>query len=71
VVRSILLALIKEPPEGYRIEPVYSEGGNRSYRYARRFTCAMLGRGRRWRWKMRRSKRAPATCSSASTWPPT
>jgi glycosyltransferase involved in cell wall biosynthesis len=42
VVRSILLALIKEPPPGFRIEPVYSEGGNRSYRYARRFTCGML-----------------------------
>ena len=43
VVRSIVLALIKAPPPGYRVEPVYSEGGNRSYRYARRFTCAMLG----------------------------
>ncbi len=43
VVRSIVLALIKEPPPGYRIEPVYSEGGNHCYRYARRFTCGMLG----------------------------
>ena len=43
VVRSIVLALVKEPPPGYRIEPVYSEGGNRAYRYARRFSCAMLG----------------------------
>jgi glycosyltransferase involved in cell wall biosynthesis len=42
VVRSIVLALIKEPPPGYRIEPVYSEGGNRPYRYARRFTSGML-----------------------------
>jgi glycosyltransferase involved in cell wall biosynthesis len=42
VVRSIVLALVKEPPPGYRIEPVYSEGGNRCYRYARRFTCTML-----------------------------
>jgi glycosyltransferase involved in cell wall biosynthesis len=42
VVRSIVLALIKDPPSGYRIEPVYSEGGNRPYRYARRFTCGML-----------------------------
>jgi glycosyltransferase involved in cell wall biosynthesis len=42
VVRSIVLALIKEPPPGYRIEPVYSEGGNHCYRYARRFTCGML-----------------------------
>ena len=43
VVRSIVLALVKAPPPGYRVEPVYSEGGNRPYRYARRFTCAMLG----------------------------
>ncbi len=43
VVRSIVLALVKEPPPGYRIEPVYSDGGNRPYRYARRFSCAMLG----------------------------
>jgi len=43
VVRSIVLALVKAPPPGYRIEPVYSEGGNRPYRYARRFTCTMLG----------------------------
>ncbi|MBB6135757.1 glycosyltransferase involved in cell wall biosynthesis [Massilia aurea] len=42
VVRSIVLALIKAPPAGYRIEPVYSDGGNRAYRYARRFTCTML-----------------------------
>ena len=42
VVRSIVLALVKAPPPGYRIEPVYSDGGNRAYRYARRFTCAML-----------------------------
>ena len=42
VVRSIVLALVKAPPPGYRVEPVYSEGGNRSYRYARRFTCGML-----------------------------
>ena len=43
VVRSIVLALIKAPPAGYRVEPVYSEGGNRSYRYARSFTAQMLG----------------------------
>lgn len=43
VVRSIVLALVKEPPPGYRVEPVYSDGGNRAYRYARRFSCAMLG----------------------------
>jgi len=43
VVRSILLELLKQPPAGYRIEPVYSDGGNRSYRYARSFAHAMLG----------------------------
>lgn len=43
VVRSILLALIKNPPAGYRIEPVYGDGGNRRYRHARSFTLAMLG----------------------------
>lgn len=45
VVRSILLALIKQPPPGFRIEPVYGDGGNRRYRYARQFTLAMLGAG--------------------------
>ncbi|SDF93260.1 MULTISPECIES: glycosyltransferase [unclassified Duganella] len=43
VVRSILLGLIETPPPGYRIEPVYSDGGNRPYRYARRYTLDLLG----------------------------
>jgi glycosyltransferase involved in cell wall biosynthesis len=43
VVRSILLALIKNPPAGFRVEPVYGIGGNRRYRYARRFMLNMLG----------------------------
>ncbi|MBB3118066.1 glycosyltransferase [Pseudoduganella violacea] len=43
VVRSILLALIAEPPPGYRVEPVYSEGGGHNYRYARHFMLSMLG----------------------------
>lgn len=43
VVRSVLLSLIAEPPPGYRIEPVYSSGGNRSYQYARQFTLNMVG----------------------------
>jgi glycosyltransferase involved in cell wall biosynthesis len=43
VVRSILLGLIEAPPAGYRIEPVYSDGGNRPYRYARAYTLNMLG----------------------------
>jgi glycosyltransferase involved in cell wall biosynthesis len=48
VVRSILLVLLNDPPAGYRVEPVYSDGGNRSYRYARRFTQQMLGVGAPW-----------------------
>ncbi|RZA28472.1 MAG: glycosyltransferase, partial [Lysobacteraceae bacterium] len=43
VVRSILLSLIADPPPGYRIEPVYSHGGNRSYQYARSFGMNMVG----------------------------
>jgi glycosyltransferase involved in cell wall biosynthesis len=43
VVRSILLALIKDPPAGFRVEPVYASGVQRRYRYARRFTHALLG----------------------------
>jgi glycosyltransferase involved in cell wall biosynthesis len=44
VVRSILMQLLMEPPAGYRVEPVYSEPGNR-YRYARHFTARFLGLG--------------------------
>ena len=43
VVRSILLSLIADPPPGFRIEPVYSHGGNRSYQYARQFGLNMVG----------------------------
>ncbi|SFD85531.1 glycosyltransferase [Massilia yuzhufengensis] len=43
VVRSILLAMIADPPPGYRIEPVYSHGANRSYQYARHFGLNMVG----------------------------
>jgi glycosyltransferase involved in cell wall biosynthesis len=35
--------MIADPPPGYRIEPVFSHGGNRSYQYARRFGLAMVG----------------------------
>jgi glycosyltransferase involved in cell wall biosynthesis len=45
VVRSILLSMIANPPEGFRIEPVYSHGGNRSYQYARQFGMNMVGEG--------------------------
>jgi glycosyltransferase involved in cell wall biosynthesis len=40
VTRSILMALIADPPQGYRIEPVRAVAG--SYLYARRFACACL-----------------------------
>ncbi|MDB5936035.1 MAG: glycosyl transferase family 1 [Massilia sp.] len=43
VVRSVLLAMIADPPAGFRIEPVYSHGGNRGYLYARRFATEMVG----------------------------
>lgn len=41
VVRSILSELLKRPPEGCRIEPVYASDG--FYRYARCFTLKLLG----------------------------
>ncbi|GAB3412974.1 glycosyltransferase [Massilia agilis] len=43
VVRSVLLALIEDPPPGYRVEPVFSAGGNRSYQYARGFALSLVG----------------------------
>lgn len=43
VVRSIVLALIDNPPAGFRVEPVYGSGAQRRYRYARRFTLGLLG----------------------------
>lgn len=43
VVRSVVLSLLKNPPAGYRVEPVYSTGMAHPYRYARRFTSGMLG----------------------------
>ncbi|WP_338766587.1 glycosyltransferase [Massilia sp. METH4] len=41
VVRSILHALLAEPPAGFIVEPVYSPGNRQPYRYAR----AWLQRG--------------------------
>jgi glycosyltransferase involved in cell wall biosynthesis len=43
VVRSVLLALIADPPPGYRIEPVFTHGGGRTYHYARQFALGMVG----------------------------
>lgn len=45
VVRAQLLALIDSPPEGFRVEPIYltDHGGRWHYRYARTYTCKILG----------------------------
>jgi glycosyltransferase involved in cell wall biosynthesis len=43
VVRSVLLCLIADPPPGFRVEPVFSHGGNRSYQYARQFGLSFVG----------------------------
>ena len=43
VVRSVVLEMIANPPAGWRVEPVFSVGGNRSYQYARSFALGMLG----------------------------
>lgn len=43
VVRSILRSLIADPPPGFRIEPVYSHGGNQPYLYARHFGMKVVG----------------------------
>ena len=39
--RGILMALITDPPPGYRVEPVRADGD--LYLYARRFACKCLG----------------------------
>ena len=41
VVRSILNELLKNPPDGYRVEPVYATT-DKPYRYARKFTMQFL-----------------------------
>jgi len=43
-VRALTLALIEEPPPGFRVEPVYlcNEHGPWKYRFARAFTLALL-----------------------------
>jgi glycosyltransferase involved in cell wall biosynthesis len=42
VVHKILLAMIGQPLDGYRIEPVYTVSGARGYFFARKFTQALL-----------------------------
>jgi hypothetical protein len=45
VVRAQLMELIDNPPDGFKVEPVYltNEGGEWHYRYARSYTCKILG----------------------------
>jgi len=45
VVRAQLVELLNNPPNGFRVEPIYltDEGGYWHYRYARRFTSNILG----------------------------
>jgi len=43
VVRSILKEWLHNPPDGYRVEPVYAAAVSQPYRYARRFTAQFLG----------------------------
>ncbi|MES2998381.1 MAG: glycosyltransferase [Pseudomonadota bacterium] len=42
VVRGILLILLNNPPEGFRIEPIYINK-NGHYLYARKYTLSILG----------------------------
>lgn len=42
VVRNILNEWLKNPPEGFKIEPVFA-ASSEPYRYARRFTAQFLG----------------------------
>ncbi|MHC1772679.1 MAG: glycosyltransferase family 4 protein [Flexilinea sp.] len=41
VVRSILLELLKSPPQGYKVKPIYFD--DQRYRYANRFINVFLG----------------------------
>lgn len=43
VTRSILKALLENPPEGYVVEPVYATPLSLGYRYARAFTAGFQG----------------------------
>jgi glycosyltransferase involved in cell wall biosynthesis/SAM-dependent methyltransferase len=44
VARALALALLRSPPPGYRVEPVYlcNEGGHWHFRYATKFTLGLL-----------------------------
>lgn len=43
VVRSVLAELLANPPQGFRVEPVYATPHEPGYRYARKFTQRFLG----------------------------
>ncbi|HPC04054.1 MAG TPA: glycosyltransferase [Syntrophales bacterium] len=46
-VRAQLMKLIQQPPPGFRVEPVFltDQGGQWHYRYARKYSCGLLGIG--------------------------
>jgi len=50
VVRAQLLELLQNQPNGFRVEPVYlvEENGQWFYRYARKYTCNLLGIKQAW-----------------------
>ncbi|MEN4695425.1 glycosyltransferase [Pantoea agglomerans] len=43
VVRSILMQWLENPPEGFRVEPVYATNDRDGYHFARSFTARFLG----------------------------
>ncbi|MEC9247182.1 MAG: glycosyltransferase family 1 protein [Pseudomonadota bacterium] len=47
VTRSILLELLKRPPNGFRVEPVFARIDTSGYFYARDFTSKLLGEERK------------------------
>ena len=48
VVRSILEEWLNYPPAGWQVEPVYTLGDSKGYRYARKFTSRFLGIPNEW-----------------------
>jgi len=42
VVRSVLAELLANPPQGFKVEPVYATTDQPGYRYARKFTLRFL-----------------------------
>src|SRR3546814_5392280 len=48
VVRAILASLLKNPPEGWVVEPIHANAGELGYRYARSFADRFLGLEHHW-----------------------